>query len=46
MNEEGDGTRAELLDEEMGKKVIIAREVLHSHDFGGTPFCPGWFLVS
>jgi len=40
MNEEGDIARSELLDEEMGKKVIIAREVLHPHDFGRAPFCP------
>jgi hypothetical protein len=38
MNEEGDIARSELLDEEMGKKVIIAREVLYLHDFGWAPF--------
>lgn len=46
MNEEGDIARSELLDEEMGKKVVIAREVLHFHDFGRAPFCPGLLLVS
>lgn len=46
MNEEGDIARSELLDEEMGKKVVIAREVLHFHDFGRAPFCPEWLLVS
>jgi hypothetical protein len=46
MDEEGDIARSELLDEEMGKKVIVAREVLHFHDFGRTPFCPEWLLVS
>ena len=46
MNEEGDIARAEFLDEEMGKKIIIARKVLNFHDFGRAPFCPGWFLVS
>lgn len=34
MNEKGDVTRAEFLDEEMGEKIIIARKVLNFHDFG------------
>ena len=34
MDEEGDTTRAEFLDEEMGKVVIISRKVVHLHDFG------------
>ena len=46
MDEEGDVTRAKFLDEEMGEKIIIARKVLNLHDFGRTPFCPGWLLVS
>ena len=46
MNEERDAARSEFLDEEMGEKVVIAREVVHVHDFGRTPFCPGCGFVS
>jgi len=46
MDEEGDVTRAEFLDEEMGEEIVIARKVLNFHDFGRAPFCPGRFLVS
>jgi hypothetical protein len=46
MDEEGDVTRAEFLDEEMGEKIVIARKVLNFHDFGRAPFCPGRLLVS
>jgi hypothetical protein len=34
MDEEGDVTRTEFLDEEMGEEVIISRKVVHFHDFG------------
>ena len=34
MDEEGDVTRAEFLDEEMGEEIVIARKVLNFHDFG------------
>lgn len=33
----GDHRRAELLDEEMGEEVVVAREVLHVHDLGEPP---------
>ena len=46
MDEEGDVTRAEFLDEEMGEEIVIAGQVLNFHDFGRAPFCPGWLLVS
>jgi len=46
MDEEGDVTRAEFLDEERGEKIIIARKVLHFHHFGRAPFCPRGLLVS
>jgi hypothetical protein len=46
MDEEGDVTRAEFLDEEMGEEIVIARKVLNFHDFGRAPFCPGRLLVS
>lgn len=46
MDEEGDVTCAKFLDKEMGEKIIIARKVLNFHDFGRTPFCPDWLLVS
>ena len=45
MDEEGDVACSEFLDQEMRKKVIIAREVLDFHDFGRAPFCPGWLVV-
>jgi hypothetical protein len=46
VNKEGDIVCAEFLDEEMGEKVIVAREVVHVHNFGGTPFCSWLFLVA
>lgn len=46
MDEEGDVTRAEFLDKEMGEKVIISRKVVHFHNFGRAPFCPWGLLVS
>jgi hypothetical protein len=46
MDEKGDVPRAEFLDEEVGEKVIIAREVVHVHNFGGSPFCPMRFRMS
>jgi hypothetical protein len=46
MDEEGDATRTEFLDEEMGEEIIVARKVLNFHNFGRAPFCPGRFLVS
>jgi hypothetical protein len=45
VNQEGDVVRAEFLDEEMGEKVIVAREVVHVHNFGGTPFRSWLFPV-
>lgn len=38
MDEEGDVARSEFLNQKMGKKVIIAREVLDLHDLGRAPF--------
>jgi tRNA splicing ligase len=46
VNKEGDVVCAEFLDEEMGEKVIVAREVEHVHNFGRTPFCAWLFLVT
>jgi hypothetical protein len=46
MDEEGDVTRAEFLDKEMGEKIIISGKVVDSHDFGRAPYCPGRLLVS
>ena len=46
MDKEGDVTRAEFLDKEMGKKIIISCKVVDFHDFGRAPFCPGGPLVS
>jgi hypothetical protein len=35
---EGDVIRTEFLDEKVREKVIVARQVVHVHDFGRTPF--------
>lgn len=44
--EEGDVVRAEFLDKKVGEKVIVAREVVHVHNFCGAPFCSDGFLMA
>jgi len=34
VDEEGDIVRAEFLDKKMREKVIVARQVVHVHNFG------------
>ena len=46
MNKEGDIIRAEFLNKKMRKKVVVARKVVHIHDFGRTPFSSDLFLVT
>jgi hypothetical protein len=46
VNKEGDVIRAEFLDKKMRKKVVVARKVVHVHDFGRTPFSFDLFLVT
>ena len=46
MYKEGDVVRAEFLDKKMREKVVVARKVVHVHNFGGTPFGSDLFLVT
>jgi hypothetical protein len=46
VDEEGNATGTEFLDEEMREKVIVACKVMHVHDLCRTPFGSDKLLVS